>query len=230
MAQYVTWLQLGLIFGPHAPLILPLLVVCFLMSRWTHEQGLRRFGMAESQAEDARDYRPIKHVVFAVICQQGLMLSLFYSSNLAGKEIVAVGTALVAVACAAIIVVPASMLEVAVLGLAKRICCYSKWSGSLVSAAERRLPWLWEQDGADLDAASPGTALRAAGGNDHVAAGEDGRLEGVTTGVTTGITIEMTENPVLAAGGSNTRRARLEKLNKQAVDQPEPSQWVAGQE
>ena len=56
LAQYVTWLQVGLIFGPQA-----LVLICFFTDRWTHIQGLRYFGKVETHADVALRYRPTNH-------------------------------------------------------------------------------------------------------------------------------------------------------------------------
>ena len=112
LAQYITWMQVGLIFGPHAPVILPMLLVCFVTHRWVHEQGLRHFGKVEAHVQDGEGCAPTKHIIYAVVCQQGLSACLFMGSNLAGKHVVLVAAVCTGVAVTTILFLPARKLRI----------------------------------------------------------------------------------------------------------------------
>jgi hypothetical protein len=75
-AQWLTWLELAIIFGPHIPLLLPLVLLSLMTHRWAHEAvGLRRLGLKEERAEASKP--STGYVLFSVVCQQLLTAAVF---------------------------------------------------------------------------------------------------------------------------------------------------------
>ncbi len=212
---YITWLQVALIFGPHAPLILPLLVACLLTNRWAHEQALRHHGLVESHIEDAQTYQPGKPLAFAVICQQALMVALFYGSDFAGKEVVACASLVAGICSLTIALVPASRLQIPVQRASKWVCACRAFSGGhcrLSPMVKRRyVPWLFEDgynDARACGATPPCAVLRP--GTRNTTDGEDAsRPRGNDGNNGHTIVMQMVENPSVSQA---SRHARLGKM------------------
>jgi len=76
VAQSLTWLDVAIVFGPHIPVLLPLVLLSLFMARWTHETvGLRRLGLQERRAEFSKP--SAWYVLFSVVCQQALTAAVF---------------------------------------------------------------------------------------------------------------------------------------------------------
>ena len=114
VAQILTWLDVALVFGPHIPLLMPLVLAALVMERWTHENvGLRRLGLPERRAEFSKP--STWYVLFSVVCQQLLAVSVFagVEGSDGGKRThgwmvvtMTVVGGLVTIACVAVAVVP----------------------------------------------------------------------------------------------------------------------------
>ena len=124
VAQSLTWLDVAIVFGPHIPLLLPLVLFSLFMARWTHEVvGLRRLGLQERRAEFSKPSP--WYILFSVVCQQALTAAVFIGvgesssgSGVFGAEaegrmallMVIIG-ALASAACVAVAVVPVRWME-----------------------------------------------------------------------------------------------------------------------
>jgi hypothetical protein len=76
VAQSLTWMDVAIVFGPHIPVLLPLVMLSLFMARWTHEAvGLRRLGLRERRAEFSKP--SAQYVLFSVVCQQMLTAAVF---------------------------------------------------------------------------------------------------------------------------------------------------------
>jgi hypothetical protein len=122
VAQSLTWLDMAIVFGPHIPLLIPLLLLSLVTNRWAHEAvGLRRLGLRETRAELSKP--STWYVLFSVVCQQVLTAAVFLgvNDNDVGVFELWVLTAVmvvVAILCIAVAVVPVQWLEDA-----GRMCC-----------------------------------------------------------------------------------------------------------
>ena len=109
MAQHLTWFDLAIVFGPHIPLLLPLILVTLVMSHWTHRLGIQSFGMVEVHAEQAR--LSTWYVLMSVMTQQALSAFVFAGARLTGWQAVVATGAAVCVGCVGLAVVPAARLR-----------------------------------------------------------------------------------------------------------------------
>ena len=76
VAQSLTWLDVAIVFGPHIPLLVPLVLVSLVTTRWAHEAvGLRRLGLREERAEFSKP--STWYVLFSIVCQQVLTVAVF---------------------------------------------------------------------------------------------------------------------------------------------------------
>jgi hypothetical protein len=134
VAQSLTWLDLAIVFGPHIPLLVPLVLISLVTTRWAHESvGLRRFGLQEERAEFSEP--STWYVLFSIVCQQALTVAVFagVADNGSGGSSFGDGTegwmavmmvvvgALTTIACVAVAAVPVRWLE----GIGQRCggCC-----------------------------------------------------------------------------------------------------------
>jgi hypothetical protein len=76
VAQSLTWLDVAIVFGPHIPLLVPLVLISLVTNRWAHESvGLRRLGLKERRAEFSKP--STWYVLFSIVCQQALTVAVF---------------------------------------------------------------------------------------------------------------------------------------------------------
>jgi hypothetical protein len=76
VAQSLTWMDVAIVFGPHIPLLVPLVLVSLVTTRWAHEAvGLRRLGLREERAEFSKP--STWYVLFSIVCQQVLTVAVF---------------------------------------------------------------------------------------------------------------------------------------------------------
>ena len=108
-AQNLTWFDLALVFGPHVPLLLPLVLATLFTSRWAHQLGVQELGMVETRFEQARP--STWYVLMGVTMQQALSMFLFAGAGLHGWRVVVVGGSLVCAGCLVIAAVPIAWLR-----------------------------------------------------------------------------------------------------------------------
>ena len=144
VAQSLTWLDMAIVFGPHIPLLVPLLLVSLVTNRWAHEAvGLRRLGLRETRAELSKP--STWYVLFSVVCQQVLTAAVFlgvndndtdfsgtYNPNFEVWIMTAV-MVVVAMLCIAVAVVPVQWLEDA-----GRRCCRCACTTTSTSSRHQR--------------------------------------------------------------------------------------------
>jgi hypothetical protein len=76
VAQSLTWLDVAIVFGPHIPLLVPLVLISLATARWAHESvGLRCLGLQERRAEFSQP--STWYVLFSIVCQQALTVAVF---------------------------------------------------------------------------------------------------------------------------------------------------------
>ena len=76
VAQSLSWLGGAIVFGPHIPLLAPLVLISLVTTRWVHESvGLRCLGLREERAEFSKP--STWYVLFSVVCQQALSVAVF---------------------------------------------------------------------------------------------------------------------------------------------------------
>jgi hypothetical protein len=114
VAQSLTWLDVAIVFGPHIPLLVPLVLVSLVTTRWAHESvGLRRMGLRETRAEFSAP--STWYVLFSVVCQQVLTAAVFVgvgdsSGSGSGVFMMVIGV-LVTILCLFVAAVPVRVLE-----------------------------------------------------------------------------------------------------------------------
>ena len=74
VAKNLTWIEVATTFGPHIPLLLPLVLAAVVTSRWMHQVGLAHFNKQESLVEFSRPSS--LYVLFSAACQVGYDRSL----------------------------------------------------------------------------------------------------------------------------------------------------------
>ena len=128
VAQSLTWLDVAIVFGPHIPLLVPLVLVSLVTTRWAHEAvGLRRLGLREERAEFSKP--STWYVLFSIVCQQVLTVAVFVGIDDKEKangsfrvddmgRIWFISVTVILVAGVAVMVVPVRWLEAA-----GRRCC-----------------------------------------------------------------------------------------------------------